>query len=196
MEPLRAEWASVQVAALKRHTDGDTKKAVKVVRDFLHRLASLRVLDPACGTGNFLYVILEFLKRLEGEVLNTLRDLGKDQHQLELEGVMVTPANLLGIEINPRAASIAELVLYIGFLQWHLRTHGNLHHLPEPIIKNLHNIAFRDAVLAWDRWESVVDDEGRLITRWDGRTTKSHPITGVEVPDPEVRTQVFKYINP
>ena len=196
MEPLRAEWASVQVAALKHHTDGDTKKAVKVVRDFLHRLASLRVLDPACGTGNFLYVILEFLKRLEGEVLNTLRDLGEDQHQLELEGVMVTPANLLGIEINPRAAAIAELVLWIGFLQWHLRTHGNLHHLPEPIIKNLQNIECRDAVLAYDSKTEQRDADGQVVTRWDGRTTKPHPVTGEAVPDPEARVPVYTYSNP
>ncbi|NEP52263.1 MAG: hypothetical protein F6K65_27075, partial [Moorea sp. SIO3C2] len=47
------------------------------------------------------------------------------QQSLELANVMVTPANLLGIELNPRAAKIAELVLWIGFLQWHLRTRGD-----------------------------------------------------------------------
>ncbi len=80
----------------------------------------------------------------------TLRDLGQGQQSLELAGVMVTPANLLGIELNPRAAAIAELVLWIGFLQWHLRTHGGLQGLPEPIIRDLHNVENRDAVLAWD----------------------------------------------
>jgi hypothetical protein len=48
----------------------------QTVETFLHELANIRVLDPACGSGNFLYVTLELLKRLEGEVLNTLHELG------------------------------------------------------------------------------------------------------------------------
>ena len=121
IEPLRAEWEAVQAAALQRAEDGDTAKAILEVETFLQKLAALRILDPACGSGNFLYVTLELLKRLEGEVLNTLRELGQGQQRLELAGVMVTPANFLGLELNPRAAAIAELVLWIGFLQWHLR---------------------------------------------------------------------------
>ena len=196
IEPLRAEWQAVQAAALQHTRDGKTEKAVAEVEGFLRRLAGLRVLDPACGTGNFLYVTLELLKRLEGEVLNTLRELGQGQHSLELAGVMVTPANLLGIELNPRAAAIAELVLWIGFLQWHLRTHGGLHGLAEPIIRDLHNVENRDAVLTWDERTPLLDGDGKPVTRWDGRTTKPHPVTGEEVPDPEARVQAWKYSNP
>src|SRR5690606_14517772 len=132
-----------------------------------------RILDPACGSGNFLYVALELLKRLEGEVLNALKQFG-DTH---LPGFGVDPQQFLGIEVNPRAAAIAELVLWIGFLQWHYRTRDNIEP-PEPILKNYHNIECRDAVLEWDAIEPVVDADGKPVTRWDGKTTKPHPVTG------------------
>jgi len=195
IEPLREQWKGVQVAALQLHDAGDDKKAIKLVEDFLHQLATVRVLDPACGSGNFLYVTLELLKRLEGEVLNTLHELGTTS-KLELEGVMVTPANFFGIELNPRAAAIAEQVLWIGFLQWHLRTHGHLHNLPEPIIKDLHNIECRDAVLAYDARTELRDADGQVVTKWDGRTTKPHPVTGQEVPDADAREPVYTYTKP
>ncbi len=195
IDPLREQWKSVQVAALQLAEDGNEKKAIKQVETFLHELANVKVLDPACGSGNFLYVTLELLKRLEGEVLNTLHELGATA-KMELEGVMVTPANFHGIELNPRAAAIAEQVLWIGFLQWHLRTHGNLHNLPEPIIKDLHNIQCRDAVLDYDSKTEQRDANGEVVTKWDGRTTKPHPVTGEEVPDPEAREPVYTYSNP
>ena len=75
------------------------------------------MLDPACGSGNFLYVTLELLKRLEGEVLNLLAELGQG-YKLEYDTHTISPANFFGIELNPRAAAIAEQVLWIGFLQW------------------------------------------------------------------------------
>ncbi|MEZ4738430.1 MAG: type IIL restriction-modification enzyme MmeI [Flavobacteriales bacterium] len=195
IDPLREQWKSVQVAALQLAEDGEEKKAIKQVEAFLHELATVKVLDPACGSGNFLYVTLELLKRLEGEVLNTLHELGATA-KMELEGVMVTPANFYGIELNPRAAAIAEQVLWIGFLQWHLRTHGNLHNLPEPIIKDLHNIQCRDAVLDYDGKTEQRDANGDVVTKWDGRSTKPHPVTGEEVPDPEAREPVYSYSNP
>lgn len=86
--------------------------------------------------------------------------------------------------------------LWIGFLQWHLRTHGNLHNLPEPIIKHLHNIQCRDAVLDYDSKTEQRDANGEVVTKWDGRTTKPHPVTGEEVPDPEAREPVYTYSNP
>ncbi len=69
------------------------------------------MLDPACGSGNFLYGPLEHLKRLEGEVLNQLEALGQTQDRLGLEGETVTLQQLRGIELNERAAALAELVL-------------------------------------------------------------------------------------
>ncbi|MCB0004687.1 MAG: class I SAM-dependent DNA methyltransferase, partial [Anaerolineae bacterium] len=165
------------------------------VEAFHQRLATIRILDPACGSGNFLYVTLEHLKRLEGEVLNTLEELGEGQMKLEMAGVTVSPQQFLGIEVNPRAAAIAELVLWIGHLQWHYRTRGNAPHA-EPIIKDFHNIECRDAVLAWDRVEPLLDENGAPVTRWDGRSTKPHPVTGEQVPDETARIPAYRYLNP
>jgi hypothetical protein len=194
IEPLQAEWDSVKVAAAQLAGQGQTERAIAEMEAFQRRLAAVRVLDPACGSGNFLYVTLEHLKRLEGEVLNTLRELGQGQGRLEIESVMVTPRQFLGIEVNPRAAAIAELVLWIGYLQWHLRTRGDVQP-PEPIIRDFHNIECRDAVLAWDGVEPLLDGDGRAVTRWDGRTTKPHPVTGEQVPDERARVLVYRYIE-
>jgi hypothetical protein len=199
IEPLREQWKSVQVAALQLAGDGTDKKgvdkAVKEVETFLHQLATVRVLDPACGSGNFLYVTLELLKRLEGEVLNMLQEL-TGTIKLEYSTHTISPANFCGIELNPRAAAIAEQVLWIGFLQWQLRTHGHLHNLPEPIIKDLHNIECRDAVLDYESKHEQRDAAGQVVTRWDGHTTKPHPITGEAVPDPDARVPVYTYTKP
>ena len=73
------------------------------------------MLDPACGTGNFLYVSLELMKGLEGEILEKLAELGFEAFELERE--TVDPHQFLGLELNPRAAAIAELVIWIGALQ-------------------------------------------------------------------------------
>ncbi|MDX9972038.1 MAG: class I SAM-dependent DNA methyltransferase [FCB group bacterium] len=195
VEPLREEWAAAQTAAYTLVNQQKIKEARAEVEAFHKRLCEVRVLDPACGSGNFLYVTLEHLKRLEGEVLNTLRDLGESTDYFELQGVSVDPHQLLGIELNPRAAAIAELVLWIGYLQWHFRTRGEVTP-PEPVIKNFHNIECRDAVLEWDREEPVLDNDGTPVTRWDGRTTKKHPVTGEDVPDDTARIPVMRYINP
>ena len=175
--------------------EGKLKEAQQQVRDFLRHLCEVRVLDPACGSGNFLYVTLEHLKRLEGEILNQLDELGDTQGRLDLQGVSVDPHQLLGIELNPRAAEIAEMVLWIGYLQWHFRTRGQVMP-PQPVLKDFHNIECRDAVLAYDSMEYVTDERGVPVTRWDGKTTKKHPVTGEDVPDETARMPVEKYVNP
>jgi len=177
VEPLREDWKIAQAAALVLAGEGKLNEAQQQVRDFLKHLCEVRVLDPACGSGNFLYVTLEHLKRLEGEVLNQLDELGDTRGRLDLQGVSVDPHQLLGIELNPRAAEIAEMVLWIGYLQWHFRTRGQVMP-PQPVLKDFHNIECRDAVLAYDRMEYVTDARGIPITRWDGKTTKKHPVTG------------------
>ncbi len=96
------------------------------------------------------------MKRLEGEVRDMLQSLGETQTVFEGTGHTVDPHQFLGIEINPRAAAIAELVLWIGYLQWHFRTFG-AKTPAEPIIKPFHNIECRDAVLEYDRKEPVLD---------------------------------------
>jgi len=155
----------------------------------------VRVLDPACGSGNFLYVTLEHLKRLEGEVLNLLHDLGESQGLLELEGVTVDPHQFLGLEINPRAARIAEMVLWIGYLQWHVRTHGSVNP-PEPVLRDFRNIQHRDALIEYEREEPVTDEAGRPVTRWDGVTYRKSPITGEDIPDEVAQVVQMRYVNP
>jgi hypothetical protein len=143
-----------------------------------------------------LYVTLEHLKRLEGEVMEYI---GHFPRQLGLDmtgGYTVTPAQFLGLEINPRAAAIADVVLWIGYLQWHFRTHGNAKRLEDPILRQYGNIRQQDAVLSYTERKSRLDDKGNAITRWDGHTTKQHPVTGLEVPDETAQTPVYDYINP
>lgn len=194
IEPLRGEWANIQTAAIALADAGDHKGAVKLVQGFHTRLVSLRVLDPACGSGNFLYIALEHLKRLEGDVLEQLAGLGVTA-TLDTEGLSVDPHQFLGIERNPRAAAIAELVLWIGHLQWHFRTRGNAQP-PRPILRDFANIECRDAVLDWARIEPVTDATGQPLTRWDGRTCTPHPVTGKPVPDEAARVPVLRYLDP
>jgi hypothetical protein len=195
VEPIRAEWEIARAAAVTLANKGEIKKAAGGLKAFHRRLCHTRVLDPACGSGNFLYVTLEHLKRIEGEVLDTLNIMGEHQAVLEMAGETVGPHQFLGLEINPRAAAIAELVLWIGTLQWHFRNRGNVNP-PQPIIRNFHNIECRDALIEYDKVEPVLDDQGQPVTRWDGRTTKTHPVTGREIPDETFRVPTMRYINP
>jgi hypothetical protein len=195
IEPLRQEWESVLAGAVLQANAGKLAEAAEEAKAFHRRLCRVRVLDPACGSGNFLYVTLEHLKRLEGEVLDALHGFGESQGVLEDTGLTVDPHQLLGIEVNPRAAAITDLVLWIGYLQWHFRTRGEVMP-PEPVIKRFHNIETRDAILAYDSVEEVRDDAGQVVTRWDGRTTKKHPVTNEDVPDDAARVPVLRYVNP
>lgn len=198
VEPLREEWTAVQTAAVTLARQEKYREARREVELFHRRLCEVRILDPACGSGNFLYVTLEHLKRLEGEVIDTLQRLASEwlfEASTDNAQVTVDPRQFLGLEVNPRAAAIAELVLWIGYLQWHFRTRGQVNP-PEPVIKNFHNIECRDAVLAWDSEEPMLDDQGRPVTRWDGRTMKKHPVTGENVPDESAQVPAMRYINP
>ena len=194
IEPLRAEWAEVQAAALTYKQQRKTKEAVAEIRKFHHQLCQTRVLDPACGSGNFLYVTLEHMKRLEAEVLEVLGSIVKSG-SFELEGLAVDPHQFLGLEINPRAAKIAEMVLWIGYLQWHFRTYGKVNP-PEPVLRDFHNIEHRDALITYDAVELVTDESGKPVTRWDGITTKTSPVTGEQVPDEAAQVQQYIYRNP
>ncbi len=203
IEPLRMEWSNVQAAAFTLVAENKQSEAIAELCNFHHRLCTVRVLDPACGSGNFLYVTLEHLKRLEGEVLNALDELGYRQTGLALSveradttaGETVDPHNLLGIEINPRAAAIAEVVLWIGYLQWHFRTRGDVNP-PVPVIRDFRNIENRDALLDYDRVENLLDEHNRQITRWDGVTMKRSSVTDTLIPDDAARVSVQQYINP
>lgn len=194
LEPLRREWSAAQAAAARRLEEGQTKDARAELVRFLTRLTSIKILDPACGSGNFLYVTLEHLKRLEGEVLAAINSYGQTG-LLELGGgTTVSPHQLLGLELNPRAAAIADVVLRIGYLQWHLRTYGPSE-LREPLLDEYQNIRQQDAALQHGPPVPRLDAHGQPVARWDG-TTRLHPATGKPVPDETVRTPLFNYPNP
>ncbi len=195
IQPLREQWDNIKTAALLLDQQGKHHQAVAEIENFKGRLCQIRILDPACGSGNFLYVTLEHLKRLEGEILNALEQLGETQLGFDAHGLTVDPHQFLGIETNPRAAAIAESVIWIGFLQWHFRTQPD-GLPPEPILRDFNNIQNRDAVLAWDAIETETDEGGNPITRWDGHSYKTHPITGEQVPDEAARTPLVRYTNP
>jgi len=164
IEPLRDDWRKVLSTAERQKTAGRLADAVTTVRAFQKSLCDVRILDPACGTGNFLYVALELLKRLEGEVLEALADLGGQEALVGFQGMTVDPHQFLGLEVNARAAAIAELVLWIGHLQWHVRTKGGLP--SEPILKAFHNIEVKNAVLIAEK-SLARDAKGRPL--WKAR---------------------------
>lgn len=200
LEPLRREWAAAQAAAARLLEEGKEKPARPnaaraELERFLRRLTTIKILDPACGSGNFLYVTLEHLKRLEGEVLAAINSYGATALLNLSGGTTISPRQLLGLELNPRAAAIADVVLKIGYLQWHLRTHGESE-LPEPLLDEYENIHQQDAVLQHGPPVPRLDASGQPITRWDGVTTKTHPATGQQVPDETARTIVYDYPNP
>jgi hypothetical protein len=196
IEPLRGDWAGVRVAASELIDGGKANEARRTVEAFHSRLAQTRVLDPACGTGNFLYVAMARMKELEGEVLDLLVELGDDQYLAELSGHTITPENFLGIEVNPRAAAIAQLVLWIGYLQWHFRVNGNDRPPPEPILRDIRTIENRDALIEWDDRVLERDENGAPKTIWDGLSFKKHPVTQNLVPDETGRIEVYRYIRP
>ena len=178
IDPLRAEWRVVlnaielkkgEIAALGPQDparEGLFREARGRAVAFHGKLCATRVLDPACGTGNFLYVALELMKRLEGEVIDVVEALGGQAEPVWLARQNVDPHQFLGLEINPRAAAIAELVLWIGFLQWHFRTRADMP--PEPILQAFRNIEVRDAVLAANV-ELARDAAGKPVAANAGR---------------------------
>ena len=195
LEPLRREWSAAQAAAARLLEEGKDKAARAELERFLRRLTSIKILDPACGSGNFLYVTLEHLKRLEGEVLAAINSYGQTALLNLSGGTTISPRQLLGLELNPRAAAIADVVLKIGYLQWHLRTHG-VSELPEPLLDEYENIHQQDAVLQHGPPVLRVDANGQPVTRWDGVTTKLHPATGQPIPDETARVTVYDYPDP
>jgi len=209
VEPLRADWDVVRAHVRELVKESEEKPKVKEARlkearaqvlAFQEKLCKTRVLDPACGSGNFLYVTLDLFKRLEAEVLELRASLGESQELLMgLQGLRVTPGQFLGIEVKPWAKEIAELVLWIGYLQWHFRQYGKSKPVPEPVLQDYGNIECRDAVLDWDgapHAEIVRDAAGKPVTRWDGETMKVSPVTGKEVPDESATVPVYAYPNP
>jgi hypothetical protein len=123
MDPLRREWADVRREAESVRPQWEAASGTSKLRlqnrmegplfDFADRLAQVKVLDPAAGSGNFLYVALKSLKDLEKEVLVYANGVGLTPPELG-----VSPAQLYGIEKDPFAAELAQVVVWIGYLQW------------------------------------------------------------------------------
>ncbi|MXX48223.1 MAG: class I SAM-dependent DNA methyltransferase [Chloroflexi bacterium] len=125
-------------------------------RVYLQRLRDARVLDPACGSGNFLYVTLRLLKDLEQEAIRW----GAERLRITGEFPRVAPHNVLGIEINPYAKELAGVAIWIGHIQWML-DHG--YGFPrDPVLQPLDNIELRDAILAYD------EDGNPIPATWPG----------------------------
>jgi type II restriction/modification system DNA methylase subunit YeeA len=162
MEPLRRRWAEVEQKATdiieKSKTQqkaGQTKlrKALSdLLMSFAAELSNVRVLDPACGSGNFLYVALKQILDLEKKVSVFAASNG-------LSGLLprTSPEQLYGIETNVYAHELASVVVWIGYIQWQ---HDNGFHFgSHPILKPLKNIKRMDAVLAHDQNGRPVEPE-------------------------------------
>lgn len=138
-----------KLTAAKTVSTKALNEANALYRAFLLRLSSFRVLDPACGSGNFLYLALEALRDVEKRAQVDARELG-----LQAETTLQTgPHNILGLEINEFAAELARVTVWIGDIQW-CRKNGWPHSL-NPILKPLDGIEQRDALLNEDGTEAA-----------------------------------------
>ena len=154
IRPWLAEWVTekAEIAAELEWAEAAKSPATRTKRRndaerqyhaFLNRLRAFTVLDPACGSGNFLYLALQALKDLEHRVQFEAEALGFQRAFPE-----VGPANIKGIEINPYAAELARVSVWIGEIQW-MRRNG-FSEARDPILKPLNTIECRDAILAPD----------------------------------------------
>lgn len=144
--PLLAAWAQVRanIAAAKT-----PKARQKHYQGFLLQLTDFRVLDPACGSGNFLYLALKALRDVEKQAQVEAQELG-----LQAEIGLATGAhNILGLEVNEFAAELARVTVWIGDIQW--CRHNGWPHGVNPILKPLDGIAHRDALLNADGSEAL-----------------------------------------
>ena len=147
MAPLRREWDNCRhwvewllVDRVEPDNPSLLRPAQEAIDAFLARLRSVRVLDPACGSGNFLYVALRKLMDLENEVLVCAR-----RHDLDSFELQVGPRQLHGIEKNPYAFDLAQMTVWIGYLQWR-RDNGFPTHR-QPVLQALDNFENKDAIL-------------------------------------------------
>ncbi len=148
IRPLQREYAAMQaqVTELTLRRDAGPKKgpdpeALRLFGAFLDRLRAVRILDPACGSGNFLYIALGALKDLELEAIQW----GSLVLRIPQQFPGVGPEAVLGIEINPYAAELARVTIWIGEIQWMLN-HGFAYRR-NPVLRPLDSIATMDALL-------------------------------------------------
>ena len=151
VQPLLNEWVSAkrEIVRILEQADSSSTQGVatrhwgrarNLFVAFLERLRGFKVLDPACGSGNFLYLALLSLKDLEHRVTLEAEAMG-----FQREFPRIDPSNVKGIEINRYAAELARVSVWIGQTQWMLR---NGFGTSKPILGPLENIECRDAVLS------------------------------------------------
>jgi hypothetical protein len=161
MTPLRRDWAATRNAieealaaeegqAVRRNLRAN-RPANKLLTDWAESLSKVRILDPACGSGNFLYIAMKQLLDLWEEA----RTFGLKRGLLLPVESMPTPAQLYGIEIDFYAHEIASAVVWIGLLQWK-RDHG-YNDQPQPILRTLDNIEHGDAIIRYDAEEKTIE---------------------------------------
>ena len=140
MAPFRREWATLKGELAAAHAKGKGTPAQRErLATFLRRLATITVLDPACGSGNFLYVSLQLLLGLEKDVIAFATQLGfafKPRVNVE---------QLRAIEINPYAFELAQVSVQIGYLQW--RRDNGFDNDRTPVLRNLDGFQNEDALL-------------------------------------------------
>jgi type II restriction/modification system DNA methylase subunit YeeA len=155
LKPLREEWdlakseikgllagqSKPPMRAKERRRMTPLEAAEEVRSRYLERLRNLRILDPACGSGNFLYLALQGVKDIENKANLECEMLG-----LQSRLPVVGPEILRGIEINPLAAELARTTIWIGDIQWRLR--NGIHAKPKPILRKLDAIECRDALIS------------------------------------------------
>jgi type II restriction/modification system DNA methylase subunit YeeA len=154
IEPLQRRWQVVKAEATAKAEAAEKAKGREYTRlradleeillDWVDALASVRVLDPACGSGNFLYIALRRMLDLWQEAR-----IFAAQHGLPtFLDKQVHPSQLYGLETNIYAQELASVVVWIGYLQW-LNQNG-IGWPTEPILRKLDNIQNRDAILTHD----------------------------------------------
>ena len=188
MAPLRRRWEEVQEQALALAERRDAARGSRqaklegelfgLLRHFREELAAVEVLDPACGSGNFLYVALRLLLDLEKEVIRLAASLGDS-----LSFPLVSPEQLHGIEIDAYAYELAQVTIWIGYIQW-LRENG--FGIPgEPILKPLDAIRLMDAIMAWGGVQGSGTEEGSGIgDQGTGVREPEWPATDVIIGNP------------
>ena len=165
MAPLRRRWNEVkagaeEIAAAMETASSGTRAKLRVqledkVLGWMEELSRIRILDPACGSGNFLYMALWLLLDLWKEA----RVFAADYHLPTYLPCKVGPSQLYGIETNIYAHELASVVVWIGYLQW--RKDNAMGEDEEPILKVLDNIQHRDAILELDAdGNPKLDSEG------------------------------------
>lgn len=147
LRPLTAEWEACKsdIDDILSRSRGKPGKAVldraeARLDQFLTRLDQVRVLDPACGSGNFLYLVMQALKDLERRAVVEAHEIG-----LGLRVIHCGPQNVKGIEINTYAAELARTAIWIGNIQWERR--NGYEARKEPVLEDLQAIECRDALV-------------------------------------------------